>query len=197
MAAVDAPAAEWRLGATGGASLASVRIDDAPVDLQLSSRTSFALGGLVSWRPSGAWSLELRPSYVGRGTGAVIDAADTEIEARFVELPLLLTRELGRGRVRPHLLAGAAIGRMTSARAVSTGTDADVTDDFARTDVSLRLGAGLRFPRSQTEPFVEAEYAWGLSDLNSEAKGLGAGLGPIRNRGLQVRAGISFRLGGD
>jgi Outer membrane protein beta-barrel domain len=190
-----ARAAELRAGVWGGANVASLEIEGAPRD-ERESRTAAAFGALFAWRPAEAWSLELRPAYVGRGAMVDVEGARADIRSNFVELPLLVTRDLGGSRVRPYLLAGAALGHRTSAKAVFGSDEQDISDDFARTDVSLRAGAGLRARLSHAQPFLAVEYMHGLKDLNPQRAGIGSGVGSIKNRGIQVRAGVSFGFGG-
>lgn len=193
-APIEAAAGEIRVGVFGGANRTTIRIENGPPDLQLTRYTGLAVGGVVAFRPGDSWSIEFRPSYVARGTKALVAGENTEIRTPFVELPVLVTQDLGTGRVRPYVLAGGAIGFRTSATAESPSGKQDVADDFESTDASLRFGTGLRWESARSAPFVEVEYTLGLSDLN-RTTGLGTGLGPIRNRGFQVRAGLGFRLG--
>ncbi len=130
---------------------------------------------------------------MGRGAKVLIGGSQAVIEAELIELPLLATRDLARGRARPYLLAGAAIGWLTSAKAVLGSVEEDILDDFEGTDASVRLGAGVRLASVSGQPFVEVEYTHGLSDAN-RGEGLGAGVGAIRNRGVQFRGGFTFGL---
>jgi hypothetical protein len=174
----------------------TLAIETEPPDLRLSGRTAAALGGVLSYRPGASWSVELRPAWAGAGANVWLLGSSTEIEASYVEVPLLVTYDLLRGKTRPYLLAGGAAAFQTSARAVSAVADLDLSEDFASTDWSIRLGAGVRFS-GPAAPFLEIEYGHGLRDLNAAGTGLGAGLGSIRNRGLQFRAGFAFRAGGE
>jgi len=196
LAAATAANAEARLGAWAGVTFASLEIEDlASGDRE--GRTTGAFGATLAWRfGDDAWSVELRPGYVGRGAEVRIGGSQVAIEASAFELPFVLTRDLGRGALRPYLLAGAAIGHQASAEAVLGSTRQDISDDFEKTDASLRAGGGLRLGRVSGQPFLEVEYTHGLTDLNAERSGLGGEVGAIRNRGVQVRAGVSFGLGG-
>jgi hypothetical protein len=185
--------AEVRLGVSGGLNVASLEIEDLSDD-ERDSRTAAAIGAVLAWRPGEAWSVELRPAYVARGAKVLIQGSQVAIEAALFELPLLVTRDLGKGRVRPYLLAGAALAHLTSAKAVLGSVEEDILDDFERTDASLRAGAGLRMANVSGQPFVEVEYTHGLTDLNAENAGLGAGVGAIQDRGVQIRGGFSFGL---
>lgn len=189
-----AQAGELRLGAWLGPNVASLDIEGVP-EAERESRTDLAAGGVLGWRWNSGWSLQLRPSYAGRGARVQIEGAQADISAGYFELPLLVTRELGSGRARPYLLAGAAFAQRTSAKAKFGATEIDIDDDFESSDASLRFGAGLRGNRDGAEPFVEVEYTHGLKDLNTAGAGLGSEVGAIRNRGFQIRAGVSFGLG--
>jgi hypothetical protein len=184
-------AAEVRLGLSAGLNVASLEIEGRPGD-EIETRTVPAFGASLAWRP-GAWSLELRPAYVGRGAKVLIGGSQVAIEATLVEFPLLVTRDLGQARVRPYLLAGAALASLTSAKAVLGSIEEDIEDDFGKTDASLRAGAGVRLAGVPAQPFLEVEYTHGLTDVN-EGAGIGAEVGAIRNRGLQIRGGLSFGL---
>ncbi len=189
--AVDAGAAELRLGAWGAVNFSSLEIER--LQPEPDGRTAAAFGVAFAWRPNPAWSLELRPSHVGRGARVLVAGSPVDIEATVLELPLLVTRDLGHGRLRPYLLGGAALGHVSTATARFGSTEQDIVDDFERTDASLRAGVGLGWRASSVQPFLEVEYTHGLSDLNG-GTGLGSAVGAIRNRGVQVRGGVSFGL---
>jgi hypothetical protein len=186
--------AEARAGAWAGVNFATLEIEDlAAGDRQ--SRTTAGVGALLAWRFADVWSLELRPGYVGRGAEVRIAGRPVAIEAALVEVPLVATRDLGRGTLRPYLLAGFAMGFQSSAEVVLGSTRQDISGDFQDTDASLRAGGGLRLSRVAGQPFVEVEYTHGLTDVNASRSGLGSDVGAIRNRGVQVRGGISFGIG--
>lgn len=189
-----AGAGEVRLGVWAGPNLATLQIEDAPEDAR-EKRTAAAFGSVLAFRFAAGWSLELRPSHVGRGAKIRIAGSQSVIQGTYVEFPLLITRELGAGRVRPYLLAGVALARRSSAKAVSGTHEQDISDDFEGSDASLRAGAGMRFRSVAAQPFLEVEYTHGFKDLNARGGGLGSAVGAIRNRGLQLRGGISFGIG--
>jgi hypothetical protein len=189
-----AAAGDVRVGALVGPNWTTLRIESGPPDLEVKKHTGIAVGAVLAWRPRESWSVELRPSYVGRGSRTVVAGQSVDIRTPFVDLPVVITQDLGSGRLRPYVLAGGAVGFRTSATADFPSGEQDVGDDFASTDASLRFGTGLRWVTASSQPFLEVEYTLGLTDLNG-GTGLGTGLGPIRNRGFQVRGGLAFRLG--
>ncbi len=193
MSASMSPAAEWRLGGVFGANLASLDIKGVP-DNENKRRTSGAVGAVLSLRPSDSWSIEVRPGYTGGGAKVVVQGTQATFQAGYLDVPVLLTKDLSSGSTRPYLLAGFAFSHLSSAKVkLATGT-VDIKNDFEGSDTSFRIGAGLRASKSAGQPFIEVEYARGSKNLNSQASGLGAEVGAIRNRGLQIRVGFSVGL---
>jgi hypothetical protein len=188
--------AEIRLGGWLGANTSTLRFEEAPPGLGTKSATLVSGGVILAWRAGERFSLELRPGSVGRGADVQVEGVRTEIRSRSFEVPLLAAFDLTRGRVRPYLTAGLAVGFRSSATATSPRGEEDIAGDFESTETSLRAGAGVRFGAVAGVPFLEIEYAQGLNDLNAQRTGLGTGLGAIRSRGVEVRAGFSFPLGG-
>ena len=193
MSASTSPAAEWRLGGVFGANLASLEIKGVP-DNENKRRTSGAVGAVLSLRPSDSWSIEVRPGYTGGGAKVVVEGTQATFQAGYLDVPVLVTKDLSSGSTRPYLLAGFAFSHLSSAKVkLPTGT-VDIKKDFEGSDTSLRIGAGLRLSKSAGQPFLEVEYARGSKNLNSQASGLGAEVGAIKNRGLQIRIGFSAGL---
>jgi hypothetical protein len=193
MSASTSPAAEWRFGGVFGANLASLEIEGVP-DSENQGRTRGALGAVIALRPSDSWSIEFRPGYTGGGAKVVVERTQAAFRAGYLDVPILFTRDLTTGSTRPYLLAGFAFSHLSSAKVkLPTGT-VDIKDDFEGSDASFRIGAGLRASKSMGQPFIEVEYARGFKNLNSQASGLGADVGAIRNRGLQIRIGFSAGL---
>lgn len=193
MSASMSPAAEWRLGGVFGANLGSLEIKGVP-DNENKRRTSGAVGALLSLRPSDSWSIELRPGYTGGGAKVVVEGTQATFQAGYLDVPILVTKDLTSGTTRPYLLAGFAFSHLSSAKVkLPTGT-VDIKNDFEGSDTSFRIGVGLRAAKSAGQPFLEVEYARGSKNLNSQASGLGAEVGAIKNRGLQIRIGFSAGL---
>ena len=193
MSASTSPAAEWRLGGVFGANLASLEIKGVP-DSENKRRTAGAVGAVLSLRPSDSWSIEVRPGYTGGGAKVVVEGAQATFRAGYLDVPILLTKDLGSGSARPYLLAGFAFSHLSSAKVkLPTGT-VDIKNDFEGSDTSLRIGAGFRASKAAGQPFVEVDYTRGFKNLNSQASGVGAEVGAIRNRGLQIRIGFSAGL---
>jgi hypothetical protein len=147
-----------------------------------------------------------RPMFVGRGAdiealpgvgevAALGPGSHARTELDYIELPLLLKYSLPTEGVRPYLIAGPSLGiRLDATGVTKFGTapeERESIEDLETTDWSLMAGAGLGANVGSACVFAEAVYALGLTDLNEDAR---AGSG--QNRGLQLRAGVTLRLGG-
>jgi hypothetical protein len=204
--AVVAPAmAEMRVGGVGGVNLATLSTEEQGVEL--GTLTRWGAGGVLEVDLGERLAVATRPMFVGRG--ADIEAlpglgdvaargpgsyARTELD--YIELPLLLKYSLPTGGVRPYLIAGPSLGIRLDATGVSKfGTApeerANLEDDLERTDWGLSAGAGLGTNVGSAYVFAEAVYALGLTNINKDASE-----GSGKNRGLQIRAGVTLRLGG-
>jgi hypothetical protein len=186
-----ASAGEWRFGISAGAALSKLTISGLPAG-EIDRRTGGAVAAIAAFRPSDRWSIEFRPGHAGGGARVVVSGAKAEIVANYFELPLLVTRDLGSSNARPYVFTGVALSSLTSAKAKLPTGSTDIQRDFADSDVSFRLGAGVRRAGSGVQPFVEFDYAWGTKDVNKERSGLGAEVGAIENRSAQIRAGFTF-----
>jgi hypothetical protein len=196
--------AEVRVGGVGGMNLATLSTDAAGSKLGTLSR--WGAGGTLELDLSRTVALAIRPTYEGRGTDiksmpeiGAVSAKGTGSYARttlgYVELPLLIKYSIPTEGVRPYLIAGPSLGLLRKAEAVSKFGGAaekreDIKKDFKSTDISLNAGAGVGANLGPTYVFAEGLYGFGLTNINKD-KTEGTG----RNRGLQLRAGITLRLG--
>jgi hypothetical protein len=202
-----APArAEFRAGGVGGTNLASLSTDAKDTDLSMLRR--WGVGGALELDLSPSFALVTRPAYVGRGADidgmpglASVSAQGKGSYARtelgYFELPLLVKYSFPTEGVRPYLIAGASLGLLQKAEAVSKFGSAaeereDIEKDFKRTDISLNAGAGVGANVGERAyVFAEGLYSYGLTNINKD-KADGTG----KNRGLQFRVGLTLRLGG-
>lgn len=190
-AASPATAGEKRFGISAGLNLSTLQIAGLSAS-EVKGRTGGAFAAIFSFRPSDRWSVELRPGFTSGGAKVLVEGASAQIVANYIDVPLLVTRDLGSSRTRPYLLAGVAVSSLTSAKAKLPTGSVDIKRDFEDTDLSFRLGVGIRRSGDGSRPFLEFEYAWGTKDANAKRSGLGAGVGSIENRSAQVRAGVTF-----
>jgi hypothetical protein len=110
--------AQHRIGMAGGLNLARFDTELTPGE-KLSNYTGIGLGGILDLRLANNIALRLQPMYLQKGAKLESDELP-EVEVKFklsyVELPVLLKLALGKGASQPYLLAGPAIGFLSSAK---------------------------------------------------------------------------------
>jgi hypothetical protein len=188
--------AEVRLGGLGNLNFARQSINNLDAGITSESERRWGAGGLVSFSLGEHVSLVLEPTLLRKGGGLAQPAFGARVSGRltYVEIPAWLKVSLGRGSLRPYLLAGPTVGFLRSARLRLTvdGTlvsQDDVTADTRSLDFGVGAGGGLAVSARRAELFAEGQYVFGLVNLDTTGEEV------IKNRGLQLRVGISFRLG--
>ena len=187
--------AESSIGVVGGVNLATFHETPAEEGVTFATRSLFEAGAVVDIGLGRRLSLRLEPMFLAKGSNINLDffgKTDTaSLRLSYVELPVLLSLSLGSGSVRPYVLAGPTVGYLTGAKATDqTENDKDVLSMFVRTDLGVSFGGGLRFPADKAQVFVEVRYSLGLKNV---AKDSGDVI--VKNRGVQVAAGVTFPFG--
>ena len=194
-------AAETRIGVLGGINLATLHETPAEEGL-FSNRTLFEAGAVADVGLGGSFSLRFEPAYLVKGSdvtfalfGPQPSAPNGGLRLSYVELPVLLRLSLGAGSVRPYLLAGPTVGYLVSAKSqdFSTGEEMDVLETFNRIDAGVSFGGGFSVPAGRTLVFFEGRYSLGLKNILKDSEDTAGGT--LKSRGVQIAAGVTFRLG--
>ncbi len=196
LSAAAAPA-ETRLGVVGGANFATLNTSVSEEGFDFINRTAPWGGLIVDVGVGHKLSIQLEPTYVGRGSGLRIapdgflfdEPVEGSIRLSYLELPLFLKFSAQKGAVRPYVIAGPSIGYLLSAKAKSDGEEEDIKDSFKNVDFGIGVGGGLALGRARNAVVIEARYYFGLADLAQDPD---PGDASLRNRGWQV--GIAFVL---
>lgn len=205
MIALTIPAeAQHRIGIVGGLNLATFDTELAPNE-KLSTYTGIGVGGILDLRLANNVVLHFEPMYLQKGAKLeTVELQDVELKIKlsYIELPALLKLAFGKGASRPYLLAGPAIGFMSSAKiaARTSGTPevaVDAKQFFKDIDFNLAFGAGLSFAAGRNDIFVEGRYAAGIANIaESITDEQGTVVeGNVKTRGFQIMAGVLFPLG--
>lgn len=202
---------QTQLGVIAGLNLANISLD--PSDgVDLSNRTAFGVGAVAAFPLSPMFAIQLEPTYMQKGAGADFtegnEKYETTIKADYIDVPVMAKISFGESTTKPYIMAGPYIGFLLSAKQKldkATVDGQDVTDqipssereqdikDFVKsTDFGLNFGAGVSFPMGNNSLFLEAQYSLGLSDINDDPDDPDT---KIKNKGIQVKAGIMFPLG--
>ncbi len=179
--------AQVNLGVIGGLNLANLSVDpDDGVDL--SNRTAFGIGGVLSFGMGESLALQLEPMYLQKGSTLKAFGEELKIEAAYIEVPAMIKFSFGSGDTKPYVMAGPTVGWVLSFEADGE----DVKDDIKSIDFGLAFGGGVSLPMGNNTIFVEGRYSLGLSDINDDS----SDDTEIKTKGIQIMAGITFPLGG-
>lgn len=197
------PASAGPLGKTikAGISYAQITNDNADIG-DSDHELGFAAGIGISYDLVPGITLAPELLYVQQGGkygititdegGNITGSGDLIWDLDYLQVPVLARISLPVvGSMLPTVIAGPAFAfNVASDYTIDApgGEETGELDDVASTDLSLIVGLGLKFGAGPAGVNVDVRYNYGLSDLN-DAEG---GTNEIKNRGLQVLAGISF-----
>lgn len=175
-------------------------------------RTRAIVGGILTYNFSPVLALQFKPAYVQKGvkvnftteeSGSIIDT-EASVSANYFDLPILLKASLPYDPIKPYLLAGSSVAfllgdaKMKLEKASLGGLDIsplipaelrEQTIDLKQQDYILSLGAGVTFPLTLFELFLEGRYDLGLANISNEGGGT-----EFKTTGFQIKAGLLFSL---
>ncbi len=196
--------AQHRIGLIGGLNLARFDTELTPSE-KLSNYTGLGLGGILDLRLANNIVLRFKPMYLQKGAKLESDelpGVEFKIKLSYVELPVLLKLALGKGAPRPYLLAGPAIGFLSSAKIALKASETpeiavDAKQFFKDIDFNLTFGAGLSLAAGRNAIFVEGRYALGIANIAENVTDEQGAVveGNVKTRGFQIMAGVLFPLG--
>jgi len=185
--------AQVNFGVIGGLNLAKLSFDPDLQGVDLSNRTAFGIGGVLSFGVGETLALQLEPMFLQKGVKASAQGFESEIKASYIEVPAMLKFAFGSGDTKPYVMAGPTVGYLLSAKVKDPDGEQDIKDDVKNIDFGLAFGGGVSLPMGNNTVFVEGRYSLGLSDLNDDP----TDDIKIKSKGIQIMAGITFPLGGD
>ena len=190
---VATSAGDFRLGIEGGANNANLSVTNPEPWGKYSSRVRPTVGAVIELGIGPNASIALEPCYVGKGSKWGESEFTLRYSLDYIEVPLYMKYRLTTGSVRPYLAAGPSLAFVQRAKIDGIDDVTDIKDQVKSPDASVAFGGGVELVSGKTAFFVDGRYAVGLTnlakgDVDPESEG--------RHRGLQVRAGVTFRLGG-
>jgi len=193
--------AQVHFGVLGGVNLANVSIDPMPEEgMEFSNLTCFGFGAVLDYYLSESIALHLEPMYLQKGTkyGMTIEGfgeVGGEMNATYIEIPVMLKFEFGANNVRPYIMGGPTIGYNLSAEMKMSFEGEEETEDMKETikdfDYGVVFGGGVSMQMGDNTFFVEGRYSLGLANINDDPDDTDT---TIKNKGIQVFAGITFPL---
>jgi hypothetical protein len=206
-----------QLGIVAGVNLANASIDPSE-GANLSNRTGFAVGAVAVFPLSPMLAIQLEPTYMQKGAGydvqtEIYDEENNQfiegkvegtLKADYIDIPVLVKLSFGESTTKPYIMAGPYLGFLLSAKnifdkftptggsAITIDEEQDIKDETKSTDFGLNFGAGVSFPMGNNTLMLEAMYSLGLSNINDDSEDPDT---KIKNKGIQIKAGITFPLG--
>ncbi len=199
-----ARAVDIRVGGVINVNRSSLTTDHPNYRDALESSVRSGFGGVLEVGLMGGLSLVTEPMFVGKGaqvggSGSGTSGTTGALKLDYFEVPVYAKLRFGDGALKPYLLAGPALGFETGAHRSLDGQGAgslDLNDRIKGADASLAAGGGVAVKILGAEAFVEAAQSWGLRDvgdiLNIGDQGFA---GITKTRGLQIRFGVTFKIG--
>ena len=193
--------AQVHFGVLGGVNLATVSVDPMPEEgLEFSNLTCFGFGGVLDYYLGESISLHLEPMYLQKGTKMIMTMEGLgeltgEMNASYIEIPVMLKFEFGANNVRPYIMGGPTIGYRLSAEMKTSFGGEEQTEDMKETtkdfDYGVVFGGGVSMQMGNNTFFVEGRYSLGLANINDDPEDPDT---TIKTKGIQVFAGITFPL---
>ena len=201
-AAPQGLAGQWVIGAQAGFPAFTVA-GRSPEGATYGRQFRVLASGVIGYRVGSSVVLRVEPGLVQKGSGVSFEVEGVEepvdslsLNLDYISVPVVAQVFTPGGR--GFVTAGMEVGILSSAmlNTASSGQEADVKDLLESTDMSLLFGAGGLVRRSQPEVSLELRYSQSLTKAFAGGADTAIPTG-LRSSGLQLMAGVSWRLGGD
>jgi len=105
--------AQVNFGVIGGLNLANLSVDpDQGVDI--SNRTAFGIGGILSFGVGETLALQLEPMFLQKGAKLKLSdqgfTLEAEIKVSYIEVPAMLKFAFGSSDTKPYVMVGPTVG---------------------------------------------------------------------------------------
>jgi len=206
----------------GGSTM--IDFEGLPIGLTInqSNRTTFNIGGLVEFRLSPLFSLQVNALYNQKGivlegdfNTVIIEQGipisikgnvEESINLTYLSFPVLAKIELGQSNIKPYIIAGPEIGFLLSAKNVAKSSaegeamgqtsglitveqEEDIKESFETFELAINVGAGVLIPLGNVDIFVDAQYSFGITKINTESISDGE---DIKNQVIMIDVGLLF-----
>jgi Outer membrane protein beta-barrel domain len=186
--------AETVLGVRGGATFASISIDNAFPGVEYSNRDGFMAGVSAGMSVNDWLWLRFEPSYVQKG-GVVdwpagADSLDNTQEYAYLMLPINAKATATLGAVKPFAAAGFGLGFVVTKETKLKNGQPYPDPDMDDVDFTLDLGAGVDIPAGSLGILVvEGRYSMGLIDISPDTS-----TSSTKTKTWMIMGGLDFKL---
>lgn len=202
----------FKLGVRAGLNLANLSFDpDLPSGVDKSSHTGFKFGAMAELGFIPMFAIQIEPMYVQGGAelsgplfndGFQLVNGKITYKLSYLEIPILLKLKIPTpGGIRPYVFAGPNIGILLSSNETDEpngyqSSDMDFKDYTSSTNFGIDFGAGVGFDIAPLITLlIDGRYSLGLTNvLNDKGKQLLNSDQTVKNRGIQIVAGLMFGL---
>jgi hypothetical protein len=195
--AVPAQAQELTFGVRGGLNVATADVKGDLFTQDVGTRTGFH-GGILGYVDIGEWfAIQTEVMYSQKGFAK--GNGDVSLSVDYFEIPLLAVFKL-RGKISPHLYAGAVLGLENNCKVASGDTKAGCDEVIAENlglprtkgaDSGLMFGLGVEFDVGFAGLLLDAMYNYGLTDIAEPSEEIDS----IKTRTFYLSAGLVWPIG--
>ncbi len=187
------------LGFRGGLNSATESVsDDAGLDIK--SRTTFHLGGIVSIGIQETFALQIEGILSKKGVAVTEGGVTAALELSYVQIPILakvIVPTPPTSPVTPHFFAGPNFGFEVSCNltgegggvSVSVGCDESGIETKGL-DFGLLFGGGLSIGKGPVAFLVDVGFDFGLSNIDDST----GSSETVRNRTFMASVGLMFPI---
>ena len=159
--ALPASAQFW-LGLSASIGAASMSYEDEGFDVETEGLSVFGVGLVAEKAMSDNLRILTNPAFQKKGTHVTESGSDFDIEATYIDLPILVKFLFGSGNLHPYVEGGVSINFLSKAEYDGE----DIKDETKSTDFAGALGAGVEVAvGDRGAAFVGARYQLGLSNV--------------------------------
>lgn len=152
-------AQHMNIGIKGGLNLSTIHTD---ISSDYKSRIGFVVGLLSHIHINENFAIQPEVVYSTQGSAYKFTGIDYKLNLNYINIPLNFQYMFDNGF---RLQAGPQIGFLTSAKAVSSGSDLDMKSNFENIDIGLTIG--MSYVKPSTGFGIDLRYNHGLSNINS------------------------------
>lgn len=168
------------IGLKGGLNFANFSGDNVNTD----GRTGINFGAFGTYSIQETFGITAEINYAQKGAKTTA----SKLNINYLEIPVHFSYFLGKGKLRPKLMAGPYLGFLMNSELQTGNVKVNSKDLYNNTDFGLNLGGGLHYDLGDSKwLYLDARYGLGLADATKAS-------GDVYNRVFSINVGISFGL---
>jgi hypothetical protein len=152
-------AQHMNIGIKGGLNFSTIHTD---VDSDFNSKVGFVVGLLSHIHITENFALQPEVVYSTQGAAYKFTGIDYKLNLNYINIPVNFQYMFDNGF---RLQAGPQIGFLTSAKAVSSGSDLDMKSNFENIDFGLTFG--MSYVKPSTGFGIDLRYNLGFTNINA------------------------------